>query len=249
MKTGDPVLFVFQAWNAAGEPACGRSVGDFVLTVDGVTVAPSAFEDRSVADGGNANEYALTFTAPDTTSIHLARVQPLPGGGYWADRLFPDLMVLDLTASDDDSIMAQLAVAQGLPSAALLADGDLGSIVDGDSYYSPIAIQLNQSRLGAFGITDLNAVGITIRASVKLSSADAPVTLPAVVIASPGTLLQVYLNWDGGAGQPFGALASGKDSRTWYGDIEVIKSASPNKIITAYRFSFNQIWDREVRVA
>lgn len=171
----------------------------------------------------------------------------VPAGIYWVEVTVPGTNFItplswqdEGQSYDDDSIAALLLSSQGAVSTVTLVDGDLGNVVEHDSYASgtqtiPIGLL---TRAGLTGYADI-ASGWTISAGFKHQPSDAVGTgiTVAFVSAASGTYAFTWNTFPTG----MAISPATQESEDFYIDIEI---TNVTKKITVGRFKVTIIWDR-----
>lgn len=241
-QPGDTLTLYAPRQTAAGTPAYTRAVGDFVVACNGTLATLSSFTEVGVPSGSQFDWYSFTVTAPSTVGIKTYTIEPAQNG-YSTD-LIGAWYSGELEVYDNDALASLMLQQQGIPGVRSAADSSLGDIVDRDTYISD-TLTMPSGKLSPFGITDISAAGITLEASVMATPGGTSYPITATVVS--GTSFTFNLRWSGGASQPFPVLGS-VSSLTNYIDVQILKTGSPNIIITTNRYSFNQVWERESRI-
>lgn len=241
MIPGDLIEVNVWRQTAAGAASTGKVLADFIIDqqLDGDAVSMTWVVTEGVTDG-TWRAYKFASTLPSTAGYLQLFFQPATG----TDFLSPSKFGGEIESYDMDSMAALFLSSQGIPAVTSAADNTLGDIVDGDTYKSA-TLTFPSGKLSPHGITDISAVGITLQASVKATPGGTAYPIVATVVSGPG--LTFNISWAGGATQPFPALTT-EANKAQFIDVQVLKSGTPNVIVTGYRLSFNQVWQREDRV-
>ncbi len=239
MIAGDTITIRTRRQAADGQPAQGRAVTDFVVTVDGELVTPGGFTDNGTAVGSVWNTYSFTVVSSSTVGISQITIEPAQNS-YVSDLLDPTTYTIDGESYDNDALANLMLTTQGIPSILSAADSNLGDIVDGDSYKSA-TLTMPSGKLSPFSITDISAAGITVEAAIRGSVAGTSYPITATVVSGPD--LTFTIGWDT---QQHPALTADQ-SASWFIDVQVIKTGPPKQIVTPNRYSFQQVWQRDPR--
>lgn len=241
MTPGEPIAVVIGRQTAAGVASTGKVLVDFSITsyLDGVAVTMTWVVTEGVTVGA-WRYYKFTSTIPSTAGYLQVSIQPATG----TDFVSPSGFGGEIESYDMDSMAALFLSSQGIPAVTSAADNTLGDIVDGDTYKSA-TLTFPSGKLSPHGITDISAVGITLRASIKATPGGTAYPITATVVSGPG--LTFNISWPGGATQPHPALTT-EANKAQFIDVQIVKTGTPNVIVTGYRLSFNQVWERETRV-
>jgi hypothetical protein len=162
---------------------------------------------------------------------------------YW--RADPYGWTFDGQTYDDDAIAGLLLINQGVPAISSAADGNLGDVVEHDSYKSP-TLNLTLGKLARFGYaySDL-AAGFTFSAMAKHQPSDTAVAITFTAGASIATDGAFTIGWD-----TFPATiltldnANNENAKTVYIDVQV-KHTATGRLITTNRYALQVVWDRD----
>jgi hypothetical protein len=181
-------------------------------------------------------QVALTIAAAGQGECFLT-----PPAGYTSS---VETHTLDVESYDLDALAALFLSASGSPGVQSAEDGDLGDVVDGDSWNSG-TLTISEDAMSPLGVTSLT--GLTIEASFKSQPSDTAVTATATVIDAPTRQLQV--SWDT---FPVAMNLSGDDrEKVWYLDVQLIRPAvtgfPTKRIKTPIRYQLRVVWQRETR--
>lgn len=196
-----------------------------------------------------SSQPAYTLSCIDSANgIHVLSY-PLPGNrgyvkttipsGYRAD---PAGWSYDGLSYDDDAIAGLLLTAQGVPAVNSADDGDLGDVVSADAYNSG-TLYIPSGKLSKFGLAFSDLSGFSISAGAKSAPADTMVALTCAFGATYLTDGAFTFSWN--TMDPAMQLDAATYAKTWFIDVQIKQTASPNKLITTNRYSINVKWQRD----
>ncbi len=208
------------AFQAAGWDLTWRDVDGTALTTQ---------PTWTIATEGNG-AHRVKYTVPSG----FWWVEPTVPAGY---RMDPYIWPGEGQAYDEDSIAGLLQTAQGIPVVNSAADGDLGDIVNGDSWMPPV-ITVPIGKISGFGYSTL--AGMTISAAFKNAPADTAVACTAAIVDATARTVRVsFLAFPAG-------LSPGTElTKQFYLDIQ-LKHTVSGTIITVGRYAVRVVWQRDV---
>lgn len=241
MQAGDTVTLYVKRRTAMDQPAYSRSSTDFVVSCNGALVTISNFTEIGVPAGSLDCWYSFDVTDDDEAGQRLYAIEPAQNA-YATDVLDPTDYGGEVENYDNDALAALMLQQQGVPGVRSAEDSDLGQIVDGDSFKSD-TLTMPAGKLSPFSITDISAAGIAVEAAIMDAVGGTSIPITATVVS--GTDLTFTIGWDT---QQHAALTT-QNEKTWYIDVQVIKTGPPKQIITTNRYKFTQVWQRETRTS
>jgi hypothetical protein len=235
--------------------ALGPSAGDFLsyadktafqadgwdliaYDVDGVELASQPTWAIAVVDETNG-AHRIKWTEPSGIGyILLTRTNEY----YRAD---PYGWAFNGETYTTDDIMGLLLTNQGIPVVSSAADGDLGDVVEGDSYESSAQV-LTLSKLARFGYAyaDLSDPAFEFSAAFKHQPSDEPTEItftPGASIAVDGAFSIGWVTMDD---DMMLDEASEETSKLFYIDVQV-RNTDDDIIITTNRYVINVVWQRD----
>ncbi len=242
LRPGDTVYLPFTLQTTAGAAAvyankAALTGAGWTLTYwnEGAAVSSPTWDLVLVDSANGRYELSLLIAAAGTGEVFLKA----PAGYVSSVETYP----LDIETYDLDSLANLFLTAQGTPGVQSAADGNLGDIVDGDSWNSGM-LTVPLGSMVPLGVSVLT--GLTVEASFKRTPDDTAVTVSTTVIDNTARTLQVYFDTF-----PAGmALAGTAQDQVWYLDVQLIRPASTGvtkRIRTPLRYQVRVVWQREVR--
>jgi hypothetical protein len=231
-------------WGTAfGGPARGRTTTDLKLSgwSEGaaVTLTPTLTELADSLDG-RWRAYKLSYALPSTVGLFKRQL----GSRNLFDVFSDPIAYPELESYDNDALAGLLLTSTGVPATASAADGDLGDVVENDSFMSAVTT-IPLGKISPFGYSDLT--GMTISAGIKTVPTDTAIvttTSPAffanIVSAASRTVQFGWITYPAG----IIALASGEYTKVAYMDVQLKHTAS-GRIITGLRYTFTVNWQRD----
>ena len=238
---GSVFSFTVLRQTALGAAATGKVAADFDIAcwLDGVlqTLSPTPTVTELTTEG-DARAYRVTLTLPSTTGHLQIAVLPVSGS---TDIIIDGQLVGSLESYTMDGLAGLLLTAQGVPAVQSAADGDLGQVVEDDSFQSEV-LTFPLGKLTPFGLGFADLATATITAQAKAEPADAtPATLVVtpVNLAGAGTLRIGWDAWPGGIMD----LGASEQSKRVYIDVQA-EFAGPTRYITGLRYQLEIVWQR-----
>lgn len=218
--------------NKAAFQADGWDISWVDTTITALTSQPTW--TIAVESGNTRGKHNIVYTVPSGVSVAKVTV---PG---WATD--PGAWSLEGQTYDEDSIAGTILTSQGTPGVQSATDGDLGDVVDGDSWNSgTLYIPLGKLSVFGYGFSDL-ASGWTISAGLKSDPSDTQLTGATATfgatVATDGAVSVGWTTFLTGM-----ALASTERSKDWFLDVQ-LKKTSSSQIITTNRYKLTVVWQR-----
>jgi len=237
MITGDTAVKLLILESDSGvaqsyaDKAAFQAAGWDLSWQDTAAVALSPQPTWTIADQGNG--------------LHLV-AYAVPAGITWAEVTIPAGYIASASAwadegqsYDADSIAGILNLNQGIPAVSSASDGDLGDVVDGDSWNSGV-LTVPIGKLTRVGLSDLSTFD-TITATLKQDPSNTPVEIDADF--DDVSARTVHASWDTFPSD----MELGDDARAlsaiWYLDITLTQN-SPLLVITPLRYKLTVRWNR-----
>jgi hypothetical protein len=235
-----PKLLILQDPSGANlsyaSKAAFQAAGFNLTWYDNTGTALAAQPTWTIADQGNG--------------IHMV-AYAVPSGFYWVKPTLPtgtviNGLVVPYTVSpttwanegeiyDADAIAGLLLTAQGVPVVNSADDGDLGDVVEGDSFTTD-SLEVPLGSLTKFGFSDLT--GFTISASLMKTPNGTEVAINSAIVSTSARTVKAY--WDSFPAAL--ALTSGTQSQEWFLDIQLVNGT---KKLTPLRYALNVVWQRD----
>lgn len=238
--------------------ATGPLAGDFLSYADKTAFQAAGWNLIAYDTDGVALTSQPTWSIASvdaTTGEHRVKWTEPSGAGYFRIshtnayyRSDPFGWAFDGESYSIDDAMAVLLINQGIPAISSAADGDLGDVVDGDSYRSA-ALAIPEGKLSRFGYTyaDLASPNFIFSAALKHEPSDTPIVITFIPGASIATDGAFSLGWDDMvAGMNLDATIE-ETSKAFYIDVQVINTVD-DIIITTNRYAINVVWQRDTSV-
>lgn len=238
--------------------ALGPSAGDFLsyadkaafqaagwnliaYDVDGVALTSQPTWAIAVVDSA-AGEHRIKWTEPSGAGYFLLTKT----NAYY--RSDPYGWSFDGASYSIDDVMALLQINQGVPAITSAADGDLGDVVDGDSYRSA-ALTIPEGKLARFGYTyaDLASPDWIFSVGVKHVPSDDGFAIDFIPGASIATDGAFSLGWDAMDTAMRLSDATDETSKQFFIDVQLINTVD-DIVITTNRYAINNVWERDVSV-
>jgi len=246
MKTGDEVVIYLQIADASGDPVQFANYTAFLVDLepflfyeDDVPVSlPADFALVNVDEVENAGMHKITWTAEKGDFDLLVNPDNYASDGsiaYTFNWLNANISINNNEI--DDMIIALGGGGDLTPMQINLTDESLGNLKMNDSFNTGI-ITVPLAMISRFGLTDLT--GCTISAAFMDEPNGTEVAIDSAIInASERTVKAYKVAFDSDMD-----LASGEFSKTWYLDIQVIVTATSEKI-TVGTYSVDVVWERD----
>jgi len=233
---GDTVVKLISIQTTAGVAASYADKTAFLAATHALTwrdvdgTALSTQPTWTISDEG-AGVHRVRFTVP----AGIWWVEPTVASGY---RFDPHTWSGEGQSHDSDSIAGLLQTAQGVPSIISAADGDLGDVVEGDSFDSG-ALTVPLGKISNFGYSTLTGMTLSAAAKLGVTGTAIPLTGCSIVSATGRTVKLAWTSFPSGL-----LLDSDEAEQTVYLDLQ-LKQTGNSHVITPLRYTMRIVWERD----